>query len=789
MKNKRMNKKITINSITVFCTAALMALICMLPFLLKDHMYFVYFGDYNMQQLPFYTLVHRAIRNGELFINMCTDLGSSIYTSYSFYLLGSPFFWLTIPFPEAALPYILPFIIVLKIALAALFAYRFACRYTDDTRAAFICGLLYAFSGFQIMNIVFNHFLDITVFFPLWLILAERLAEEKKRGPFAFCTALIAITNYYFFVGEMVFLLIYIITKYMICGKNLPAFSHIKVRICAIANVTFEAVTGIAVACFFILPSFIAVAKNPRVSDTISIKGLILYDDWKTYAALIKNLFLPPDLIQNYTIFGTDEGALASISLFLPLFAVSGVIAFIIHSRNPGSHRQNKNKFIKYLIIICMIFALIPVLNSSFSAFNRTYYTRWFYMPLLIMSLASALAMKHFEKKPFFIGTAICISGYAILLIMNLISGNLTESLNNALCISNRGLYKSELLCGGICLVFLIYIVFILEKKKSSYMTITLIATAICCMLVMYTHIRQGYNIVSGQGRNFYKEQTAKVPADIENDSTDDFYRIETADSIVNYSMYWNVPSVSSFISTVSGSIMNFYDFAEIERTVSSKLPDNRDGIRSLLSVRYYIDDTGTCSSANNNALKQGTVFTHWMHKSEYNKLSEENRDLVLVYALVPENPDELIKQCGKYNITLTELSADDFCDIINKYGDNTSEYLSDRCSELNKTAATSFKYTDTEFNLKFNNSQEGLMLLSVPYSSGYKAYTDSVKNDILTVDGGLMAICIPSGSKSITFNYKEPGLTAGLCISIVGILILAAYLITDSIIRKRRHI
>ena len=80
------------------------------------------------------------------------------------------------------------------------------------------------------------------------------------------------------------------------------------------------------------------------------------------------------------------------------------------------------------------------------------------------------------------------------------------------------------------------------------------------------------------------------------------------------------------------------------------------------------------------------------MRKSEYNKLGEENRDLVLVYALVPENPDELIKQCSQYNITLTELSADDFCDIINKYGDNTSEYLSDRCSELNKTAATSFK-------------------------------------------------------------------------------------------------
>lgn len=89
--------------------AMAMTLICFLPFLIRDKGLFIYFGDYNMQQVPFYLKIHEAVRNGHFFWDMTTDLGSSIYTSYSFYLLGSPFFWITVPFPKQAVPYLLPF--------------------------------------------------------------------------------------------------------------------------------------------------------------------------------------------------------------------------------------------------------------------------------------------------------------------------------------------------------------------------------------------------------------------------------------------------------------------------------------------------------------------------------------------------------------------------------------------------------------------------------------------------------------------------------------------------------
>ena len=68
-----------------------------LPFLIYDQGLFLYYGDFNVQQIPFYQMIHDSIRSGNLGWSHTTDLGANIVGSYSFYLLGSPFFWLTLP--------------------------------------------------------------------------------------------------------------------------------------------------------------------------------------------------------------------------------------------------------------------------------------------------------------------------------------------------------------------------------------------------------------------------------------------------------------------------------------------------------------------------------------------------------------------------------------------------------------------------------------------------------------------------------------------------------------------
>ena len=99
-----------------FFIALAMAFLLFLPFLIIDKGLFIYYGDFNVQQIPFYRMAHDAVRSGNIFWNWNTDLGANFIGSYSFYLLGSPFFWLTLPFPSGMVPYLMAPLLMLKTA-------------------------------------------------------------------------------------------------------------------------------------------------------------------------------------------------------------------------------------------------------------------------------------------------------------------------------------------------------------------------------------------------------------------------------------------------------------------------------------------------------------------------------------------------------------------------------------------------------------------------------------------------------------------------------------------------
>ncbi|MDE5565104.1 MAG: YfhO family protein, partial [Oscillospiraceae bacterium] len=195
---------------TVFILAFLSMFIVLVPLMILDKGYFIYYGDFVSQQLPFYFHANGVVHDGGLLgWDWGTDLGSSFLGSYAFYLTGSPFFWLSTLLPQNLVLYAIPWLLCLKHAVAALTAYGYIRRFVRNKQAAVIGGLLYAFSGFQVFNIFFNHFQDVTAFFPLLLIAMEELVNNNRRGWFAACVALMAIINYFFFTGRGVSLSLY----------------------------------------------------------------------------------------------------------------------------------------------------------------------------------------------------------------------------------------------------------------------------------------------------------------------------------------------------------------------------------------------------------------------------------------------------------------------------------------------------------------------------------------------------------------------------------------------------
>ena len=57
------------NPLFMLLSSFLMYVLAILPILVKRGLPFFYYGDYNVQQIPFYILAHRAVRSGEFFWN------------------------------------------------------------------------------------------------------------------------------------------------------------------------------------------------------------------------------------------------------------------------------------------------------------------------------------------------------------------------------------------------------------------------------------------------------------------------------------------------------------------------------------------------------------------------------------------------------------------------------------------------------------------------------------------------------------------------------------------------
>lgn len=145
------------------CAAA--AFFIFLPFLVVDKGLFQYCGDFNSQQIPFYTYMNGFVKNSAGQWSWETDLGTSAVNSYSFYLYGSPFFWLTTLLPQAWVPFSMVPMFMLKFGVAGLGAYTYLKRYSAGRNYAVIGACLYALSGLR-STIRFQSFVDCIALFP-----------------------------------------------------------------------------------------------------------------------------------------------------------------------------------------------------------------------------------------------------------------------------------------------------------------------------------------------------------------------------------------------------------------------------------------------------------------------------------------------------------------------------------------------------------------------------------------------------------------------------------------------
>ena len=508
----------------------------------------------------------------------------------------------------------------------------------------------------------------------------------------------------------------------------------------------------------------------------------------------------------------------ASVAGWLPLVGMTGAIAYL---------QLKKRDWIKKIISLLIIMAFVPVLNSAFQMLNSSiYYARWYYMLVLMLTLATIRA---FESHQSDWGRAVRWST-GITLAMTVLIGfmpKITTVTTNDVetdewSIGIAGDTRRFWIYALIAVVCILGFVLIFKKfgfhTKAFYIT----TTVTLCFTILLT---SGFIIGSGTA---YSSTIKPIKENIINkrdtihieDLDDDSVRSDFYECPDNTAMFWRIKSINCFQSSVSPSIMEFYDSLGMTRDVASRPETNMYGRRSLLSCKYlfdYMGDDADISKSftekdgktkmpywkflkaengfriyeNTCYIPMGFTYDSFITNEEFDLITNSHKTEAILYSMVLSR-----EQMQKY-ASVTGYSDKDYKYLYSKtpekFTSKVNDYSYDKdtytkiCKSHADNSCSEFKYTNNGFTAEFDNTDgnENLLFFSVPYSDGFTAYVNGNKTDIEKVNNGLMAVYIPENTKcSIEFVYKTPGLSAGILISVLSAVAFAVYILSIIIFR-----
>lgn len=758
----------------VFGLCLALAAVLFLPHCVIDGFtggFFHYAGDFNDQMIPFYAYANDFIKQGGSF-SWATDLGSGFVNAYSYYCLGSPFFWLTILIPARWMPFTMVPMLCLKFAVAGSGAYLWMRRWVRSEEWSIVGGVLYAFCGFNIYNIFFYFFLDAPALFPYMLAALDDAVLDRKYGRFPFWAALNLLNNYFFFAGQAVFLIVYFVC--MCVSKRY------RLTLRLFGRLAFETILGCAAGCVLLIPAGLSLLQNPRTIDPFDGYGYLVYGKAQQYLAILYSAFVMPDAPYLTDMFNEGITKWTSLSVYLPVVGIAAGLAFCrVWRRHPFAR----------ILKVCVVCAFVPVLNSAFYALNSSYYARWFYMPILVLCAASVIALRtrpvRETEVPRALGQTalITLSAVAFALVPNT-----DEDGNFVLGVVNNqyrfwGLFVVSALGVGL------FALLLRRGLRHPRRFASMLLAGVLGFSFLYGTVH--ISIAKYAQWDNDLEYPARTWGDVEEINAllpqDGFYRIDAYECYNNMGIWLDKSCIQCFHSTAAPHILEFYPSVGVTRDVSSKPDTDLYALRGLLSVRYTLvpedkiadweadinKSWALVSSTDDYALYEnqdwvpmGFTYDYYITPDRYDQIPEEERGQVLMKALL-----------------LTEEQVEEWGGSLEPLPDELLEerdyetYVQD-CARRRSSGVTGFTATRTGFNALSSQEEATLVFFSVPYDDGFTATVNGESVPVLKVDNGLMAVPVPAGESEIVFTYRTPGLGLSVRISLSALVVYGAYLL-----------
>ena len=581
-------------------------------------------------------------------------------------------------------------------------------------------------------------FHDVVAFFPLLLYsLEEFFKDNKKWKLFVFSIFINCMINYFFFVGEVVFLIIYFLIRFW--GVNLN-FLVEKIFKCILLGCL-----GVGLSAFIFIPSVIYVLSNSRADNSMLNLSNIMYDS-KNILFLLKGILLPGDSMRNNTAVILQKWS--STGCYLPLIGMSGIIAYFL---------QKKRDWIFRLLIVLLIICFSPILSSIFYLFTANY-QRWWYMMTIIMVLASIIALEQFNKYQLLKSASINI---LLVLFFSLILFFVKYNDAEGIIVYYKDRFIIFTLIAVIGPILLIIGLRIHRLNIDYLIYLTMFSSIITTALTLH------YYRIEADAVQFMTQYNVGTQLQ----ELDPQYRYNSTSNILMST--GNANGIGAFSSTIENSSHEFDTLFDYSNPVFTTYRANINGLPELLGAKYNITtelDEGqnyiySVDSNNekyyiteNEACPIGFSVEHYITRNELKEIPIEYRAIVLMNSIVIDSMDiGYIKDIiSPFNFEYDSLDKD----IRN----HIKRTVNSKVSHFNK---------DTNgFKCKTSFNKLSVVYFSVPNDIGWSATIDGRETAIIN-SGGMMAIAVPAGIHDIVFTYRTPGLRIGFLISILTVFFI----------------
>lgn len=658
----------------------------------------------------------------------------------------------------------IPAIFYLKFACAALFFHAFLKKVGFSPSVSHAGSVLYAFSGYMILNAHWYHYLDYAVFAALFLYFFEKWYQDGFWFSLVILIGFVSLKKEIQLVQLAFFGFFYVLFRCININRSMSYAVKVYFKL----SLLF--LSGIILWSYYLLPDLYNYMASSRVQE--AYRDVSLFSSFKSFlwsfdmdfmlATILRTL--SPDMLYSWTFYAGPKNYFEASTCFVGIFSFLVFLCALFM----------RVKKYQMLWIFPAIFLLLIFFPENISALNMfvsgsmKYISLYLGFYILFSSFIiidsiknkkdAANLFKNFMIISILIFTVLCISMHFSEISINKINKNIM-------------IYT---------LYFVFSYVFILYLWSKFYFFKYLLMLIVMFEVVFFSNItiksNTGalYPFFYKRGEYYFKNDTVQS-LKIINSNDIDFFRIEKGykDVYLNDAMVQDFFGSESYISFSSSGLVEFhkhFDLSSHAPSISSYRYglEKRYELQTLLGVKYFICRTDAeCSGLQgfsllrtlddlriyqNDAVRSfARVLYQQISLSDFKALPlEERRALVLDTAVSPSLLPGIPVYDGKSRAERT--------------GTETAPADAFRLQS----------WDQQHFSGTLSLERPGILFFPLPFDPGWRVAVNGGSRPLLQLDLGFSGILLEEpGEYAVRLHYVPPFMWAGLGLSFLSLLVL----------------